>query len=147
MHIRWRQTTWVVHVPIITHIPGSVRVAPYGTLDICLFFFFFFFLLLSTQNKYANEVLNIHIQWRQITWVILVIWVILLPTTTHIPSFVTVAYTELLIYLPFSFLANQKRYENKVLNIRIRWQQTMWVIFLLTTTHKPSSVPVKVAYI
>ena len=37
-------------------------------------------LLLANQNKYANEVLNMRIRWRQTTWVVLV------PPTTHIPS-------------------------------------------------------------
>ena len=37
-------------------------------------------LLLANQNRYANEVLNMRIRWRQTTWVVLV------PPTTHIPS-------------------------------------------------------------
>ena len=51
-----------------------------------------FFLLLANQNRYANEVLNMHIWWWQTTWVVLV------PITTHIPSFINVAHTELWIF-------------------------------------------------
>ena len=44
-------------------------------------------------------------------------WVILIPTTTHIPRFVTVAHTEIWIFA--LLLANQNRYANDVLNTRI----------------------------
>ena len=85
MYIQWRQTTWVVLVPITTHIPSFINVAHTE-------FWIFDFLLLANQNRYANEVFNIHIQWQQTTWVILV------PTTTHIPSFINLAHTELWIF-------------------------------------------------
>ena len=49
-------------------------------------------LLLANQNKYANEVLNMCIWWKQTTWVVLV------PITTHIPSFISVVHTELWIF-------------------------------------------------
>ena len=49
--------------------------------------------LLAYQCIYANEVLNMHIRWSQ-TW-----WVILVPTTTHIPGFITVAHTIWILVL------------------------------------------------
>ena len=49
-------------------------------------------MLLANQNRYANEVLDIRIRWRQTTWVVLA------PITTHIPSFINVAHTELWIF-------------------------------------------------
>ena len=98
----------------------------YRTLNI------WFFLLLANQNRYANEVLNMYIWWRQTTWVVLV------PITTHIPSFINVANIELWIFDFFLLLANQNRYANEVLNMRIRWRQTTWVILLPPTTHIPS---------
>ena len=52
--------------------------SPYRTLGIWLF------LLLANQNRYANEVLDMRIRWQQTTWVVLV------PITTHIPSFINV---------------------------------------------------------
>ena len=48
---------------------------------------------LPFYNRNANEVLNMHIWWWQAHMVILI------PTTTHIPRFVTVAHTELWIYV------------------------------------------------
>ena len=54
-----------------------------------------------------------HIHWRQTTWVILV------STTTHIPSFVTVAHTKLWIFA-FSVISQSEQiYANEVLNMRI----------------------------
>ena len=64
-------------------------------------------------------------------------WVALLPTTTHIPSFVTVAHTELWIFA-LLLLANQNKYANEVLNMHIWWRQTTLVV----TTHIPSFVTV-----
>ena len=58
--------------------------SPYRTLYICLFFFWL--LLLANQKRYATEVLNICIRWRQTTWVVLV------STTTHIPSFTKIGH-------------------------------------------------------
>ena len=46
-------------------------------------------------------------------------WVVLVPITIHIPSFINVAYTELWIFDFFLLLANQNRYANEVLNMRI----------------------------
>ena len=46
-------------------------------------------------------------------------WFILIPTTTHIPSFITVARTELWIF-SFLLLANQNRHANEVLDMRNR---------------------------
>ena len=94
----------------------------YRTLDIWLF------LLLANQNRYANEALNMCIQWRQTTWVVLV------PITTHIPNFINVAHTGLWIF-DFLLLANQNRYANEVLNMRNRWWHTMWVV--LVPLHYP----------
>ena len=60
---------------------------------VCLVFCLFVcFLLLANQNRYANEVLNMHIWWRQTTRVVLV------AITTLIPSFINVAHTELWIF-------------------------------------------------
>ena len=58
------------------------------SIIVCLIFF----LLLANQNRYVNEVLNMCIWWQQTTWVVLV------PITTHIPSFINVAHTELWIF-------------------------------------------------
>ena len=66
------------------------------------------------------------IWWQQTTWVVLV------PITTHIPSFIIVAHTELWIF-DFWLLANQNRYANEVLNMRIQWGQTTWVVPPLPT--------------
>ena len=103
MRIWWRQTTWVVLVPITTHIPSFINVA-HTELWI------FDFLLLANQKSYANEVLNMCIQWQQTTWVVLVL------ITTHIPNFINVAHTELWIF-DFMLLANLNRYANEVLNM------------------------------
>ena len=52
------------------------------------------FLLLANQNKYANELFNMRIRWRQTTWVTLV------PTTTNIPSFMKISHCVLVkVYL------------------------------------------------
>ena len=69
--------------PLPTHIPRFVTVAHTEH-------WIFAFLLSANQNRYADEVLNMYIQWPQTTWVVL-----LPTTTTHIPSFVLVAHTEL----------------------------------------------------
>ena len=102
-----------------THLPSFATVA-YTVLWIYLPFS-----LLPNQNKYA-----MCIQWWQ-TW-----WVLLVPSTTHIPSFVTAAHIELNSgYLPFLLLANQNRYANEILNIQIYWWQTPWIICVPTTTN------------
>ena len=110
MRIWWQQTTWVVLVPITTHIPGYINIA-HTELWI------FNFLLLANQNRYANEVLNMRIWWQQTTWVVFV------PITIHIPSFINVAHTD------------QNRYANEVLNMHIRWRQTMRGVLVPPTTH------------
>ena len=88
---------WVVLVPITTHIPSFVNVA-HRTLDIWL-------LLLLNQSRYANEVLNMCIQWRQTAWIVLV------PTTTHIPSFTKIGHCILIREgLPFWLTSNLYTY-------------------------------------
>ena len=115
MRIWWWQTTWVVLVPITTHLPSFINVVH---IELWIFDFFD-----------ANEVLNMRIWWRQTTRVVLV------PITTHIPSFINVAHTKLWIF-DFLLLANQNRYANEVLNMRIRWQHTTWVVLVPPpTTH------------
>ena len=68
-------------------------------------------------------------------------WVILESTSTHIPSFVTVARTELLIFA-FLLLANQNKYAHELFNMRIQWLQTTSVSLVPTTTHTPSSMKI-----
>ena len=63
-----------------------------------------------------------------------------MPITTHKTSFINVAHTELWI---FDFLlANQNRYTNEVLSIRIWWRQTTWVVLVPITTHITSFINV-----
>ena len=81
--------------------------------------------------------LNMRIRWWQTQWVVLV------PTTTHIPR-VTVQPLQNLRHLPFLLLANQNRYTNEVFNTHIRWRQTPLVVLVFTTTHIPSFVTVQV---
>ena len=69
-------------------------------------------------------------------------WVVLVPIKTHIPSFITVAHTQNSGYLIFLLLANQNRYANEVLNMRIWWKQTTWVVLVSITTHIPSFINV-----
>ena len=66
------------------HLPHTKfrHCSPYGTLDICLSCSCY----LANQNRYANEVLNMHTGWRQITWVVFV------STTIHIPSFMKIGH-------------------------------------------------------
>ena len=64
-------------------------------------------------------------------------WVILESTTTHIPSFVTVAHTELLIFA-FFVINQSEQNANELFNMRIWWRQTTWVTLVPTTTHTPS---------
>ena len=78
--------------------------------------------IFSGQSEH-NEVLNVHIRWPQTVWVILV------PTTTHIPSFINVAHiTKLWI---FTFL------------VISQWEQICkWGIkyaHLVTTDHMGST--------
>ena len=88
MHIRSRQTTWVVFVAITTHYPHT-KFRHCSPIRSCSGYLPF--LLLANQNRYANEVLNMRIWWRQNTWVVLVS---ITTMTTHIPSFITVAQSE-----------------------------------------------------
>ena len=78
MRIWWWQTTWVVLVPITTHLPSFINVVH---TELWIF-----------DHFDANELLNMHIWWWQTTWVVLV------PITTHIPSFINVAHTKLWIF-------------------------------------------------
>ena len=64
---------------------------PYRTLDIWLF------LLLANQNRYANEVLNMHIRCWQTTWVVL------MPTTTHMQSLMKIGHCILIWERRFTF--------------------------------------------
>ena len=68
--------------------------------------------------------------------------VVLVPTTTHIPSFITVAHTEFWIFAFYVISQSQQIYANEVLNMCIRWGHTMWVVLLPTTTHIPSNITV-----
>ena len=83
MRIWWRQTIWVVLMPITTHIPSFINVTHTE-------FWIFYFLLSANQNRYANEVLNMHIPWRQ------TIWVVLVSPTTHIPSLTKIGHCVLI---------------------------------------------------
>ena len=86
--------TWVIPVsplPLTTNIPSFFIEAHTGLWTVAFF-------LLANQGIYANEASNMHI-WRPQTW-----WVILVPTTTHIPSFITVVHTKLWM---FTFLISQ----------------------------------------
>ena len=124
MHIRWPQTWWVILVPTTTHIPCFLTVA-HSKLWI------FTFLVISQWEQICKWGLKYAHWWQQSTWVVHV------PITTHIPSFINVAHTELWIF-DFLLLANQNRYANEVLNMRFRWRQTTWVVFVPSTTHIPS---------
>ena len=81
-----------------THISSFVTVA-HTELWICALFF------LANQNRYANEVLDMCIHWKQTNVNEVFKYVsnlfghslVLMPTTTHISSFVTAAHTELWI--------------------------------------------------
>ena len=91
--------------------------SPYRTLDIGLF------LLLANQNRYANEVLNMRIRWRQITWVVLV------PITTNIPSFINVAHTEL--WIPDFFVISQSEQICKWgIKYTHKWWQITWLVLV-----------------
>ena len=90
MWIRWRQTTWVVLVPITIHIP-SFSMYPIQNSG------YLTFLLLANQNRYANEVLNLRIQWQQTAWVVLV------PPTTHTPSLTKIGHCVLIWEQMFTF--------------------------------------------
>ena len=88
MRIWWQHRTWVVLVSTTTHVPSFVTVAH---KELWIFVFF----VISQSDRYANEVLNMHIWWQQTSKVVLVF------TTTHIPSFVNVVHKELWIFAFF----------------------------------------------
>ena len=115
MCIWWRQTTWVVLVPITTHIPSFINVA-HTELWI------FDFLLLANQNRYANEVLNMVVWWRQTMWAVLV------PITSHIPSFINVVHTELWKFYFFDISQSEQ-----ICKWGIRY------VYLVTTDHVGST--------
>ena len=85
-YARWWHTTWVVLVHITTHMYQVSSMYPRQNSG------YLTFLLLANQNRYANEVLNMCLWWRQTTRVVLV------SITTHIPSFINVAHTEIWIF-------------------------------------------------
>ena len=88
-----------------------------STLAICLF------LLCKWGIQYAHLVMTD-------TWVI--------SLTNNIPSFLTVAQTELWMV---AFLIGQSEHICK-LNMHIQWRQTWWVILVPTTIHIPSFITV-----
>ena len=126
MHIWWQQTTWVTLVPRTTHVPRFVIVAH-------IELWIFAFVVIAYQNKYANELFNMHIWWQQTTWVKLV------PSTTHIPSLVTVAHIELWM---FAFVV--KAYQNMQTSYFICAfgcdRPHGWHLFLALPIHQVSSL-------
>ena len=128
MCIWWWKTTWVVLVPMATHIPRFVNVA-HTELWI-----FYFFISQSEQIckwgiKYVHLVTTDHMGSTY---------------AHHYPHTKFVAHTKFWIF-DFLLLANQNRYANGVLNMRIWWRQTIWVVLVPITTHMPSFI--KVAHI
>ena len=107
MRIRW-QTQWVVLVSTTTHIP-RVTVQPLQNLR------YLPFLLLANQNRYTNEVFNTHIRWRQTPLVVLVF------TTTHIPSFVTVQVCLYRERTTLSQISLKNSFGNVVFQILVTW--------------------------
>ena len=103
-----QQSTWIIlctmtdntWVHCYTHLLSFATVA-HTVLWI------FAFLLLANQNKYANKIFIMRIQWWQTRWVLLV------PTTTHIPSIVTVAHIELWIFAFFVISHNRNKKKSK----------------------------------
>ena len=94
-HIKYAHsvTTDYMGSTCVHHYPHTKfhHCSSYRTLDTWLI------LLLANLNRHANEVLNMRIQSQQTTWVVLGL------ITTHIPSFITVAYTRLRIFAIFVF--------------------------------------------
>ena len=111
-------------VPITTHIPSFINVAH---TELWIFDLF----VISQSEQICKWGIDMRIWWRQTTWVAL------MHITTHIPSFINVAHTELWIF-DFLLSANQNRYANEVLNMRIPWRQIAWVVPVSPTNHKPS---------
>ena len=62
------------------------------------------------------------IRWQQATWVVLV------PITAYIPSFINVTHTELWIFDLFDISQSEQICKWQVLNMCIGWQQTTWVV-------------------
>ena len=122
MRIWWWQTTWVVLVPIATHIPSFVNAAHTE-----LWIFDYFVISQSEQIckwgiKYVHLVTTDHMGST---------------CAHHYPHTKIVSHTELWIF-DILLLANQNRYANEVLSMCIRWWQTTWVVLVPPTTHIPS---------
>ena len=100
-------------MPITTHIPSFIYVAH---TELWIFFFF----ISQSEEICKRGIKNAY-----------------LVMTDHMGStcahhyphtkFINVTHTELWIF-DFLLLANQNRYANEVLNMRIRWRQTTWVV-------------------
>ena len=126
MHIWWRQTTWVVLVPIATYIPSIINVAHRE-----LWIFDFFVISQSEQickwgTKYAHPVMTDHVG---ITCV----------PTTRIPSLTKISHWALIYRergLPFdvdkiwhtyihqSVHTYRQRYKWKLVVLQHSWQPT-----------------------
>ena len=117
MCIWWQQMTWVVLVPITTHIPSFINVA-HAELWI------FDFVVISQSEqickwgiKYAHLVTTDDMGST---------------CAHHYPhtKFQQCSPYRTLNFWLFLLLANQNRYANEVLNMRIWWRQTMWVVLV-----------------
>ena len=165
MCIWWRQTTWVVLVPITTHIPCLIDVAHTEP------WIFDFFVISQSEQickwgiKYAHLVTtdqtcahhyDINVAHTEI-WIFdfcaisqseqICKWGIKYAhsvTTDHMGSICAHHYPHTKFHQCSPYrtldiwlfvLANQNRYANEVLNMRIRWLQTTWVVLVRPTTH------------
>ena len=117
MWIWWWQTTWVVLVPITTHIPSSINVSHTG-----LWIFDFF--VISQSEKICKWSTKYAHQWRQTTWVVLV------SITTHIPSFINIAHKDLWIFDFFVISQSEQ-----LCKWRIRYGHLVTTNHLGITTH------------
>ena len=125
MRIWWRQTTWVVLVPIITHIPSFINVAHTE-----LWIFDYFVISQSEQLykwgiKYAHLVTTDHVGSTCAHHYL------------HTISFISEAHSELWIFDFFVIIQSEQicKWGTKM---RIRWRQTTWVVLVPPTTHIPS---------
>ena len=125
MYIQPQQTTWGGTWAYYYPHTKFHHCSSYRTLDICHFCY-------QPLRTDANEVFNMPFHWRQTRWVVHV----LVPITTRISNFITVA-NKISGYLIFLLLANQNRYANEVLNMRIWWRQMTWVVLVPTAYHYP----------
>ena len=128
MRIWWRQTTWVVLVPITTHIPSFINVAH---TELWIFDFFFISQLEQICKlgiKYAHLVMTGHMGRT------------CAHHYPHTKPHQCSPYRTLDIWL--LLLANQNRYANEVLNMRIWWQQTTWAVLVPITTYISSFINV-----